>query len=261
MNVRVVDGTHVNEPGPTGSSWRIHYAVDLPTLRCSELYITDSQGRGTGETFKRFEIYPGDLLIGDRAYGITGGISHVVDGGGDVLVRFSWSNLPLWEANGERFDLFAYLRTLKGTRLGDWSVMIMDGDQPVKGRVCALKKSRQSAEKAMKHARRISQKHGSKISNATLEAARYIFVFTTVDSQSFSPTSVLEFYRGRWQIELIFKRLKSIMELSHLRKHDEEASLAWLQGKLFVALLLEALLNYGESFFPWGYPLCTTERS
>ena len=34
-NVRVIDGTQVKEPGPTGSLWRIHYSVGLPALCAS----------------------------------------------------------------------------------------------------------------------------------------------------------------------------------------------------------------------------------
>ncbi len=65
-------------------------------------------------------------------------------------------------------------------------------------------------------------------------------------------------YRGRWQIELVFKRLKSILGLGHLRKADPEAAAAWIQGKLLVAFLIESLICAGESLFPWGYPICET---
>jgi len=53
----------------------------------------------------------------------------------------------------------------------------------------------------------------------------------------------------------VFKRLKSLMALGHLRKTDDRSARAWIHGKLFVAFVLEALLRHGESFFPWGYPL------
>jgi hypothetical protein len=43
--------------------------------------------------------------------------------------------------------------------------------------------------------------------------------------------------------------------MGHLRKIDADSALAWIEGKLFVALLLEALLRQAESFFPWGFPL------
>ncbi len=255
-NLRVVDGTEVTEPGPTGSSWRIHYAIGLPSLRCSAVEVTGSRGAGHGETFARFPVHPGDLFLGDRAYGVPRGIHHVVQGGGDVLVRFGWNNLPLWSGHSqERFDLFGHLRTLHGTALGDWPAFVRDDQRLVAGRVCAVRKSRQAAEEGRRQVRRKAQQHGNQILPQTLEAADYIFVFTTVAALVLPPAHVLECYRGRWQVELVFKRLKSLMAFGHVRKTDDQSARAWIHGKLFVAFVLEALLRQGESFFPWGYPL------
>lgn len=252
--MRLVDATRVAEPGPTGSSWCIHYSVQLPSLRCDELSVCDRHGNG--ETFKRFAVQAGDLLVGDRAYGVRPGIAHVVDGGGEVLVRFALGNLPLLTPKGARIELLRRLRALSGTRQGDWAVRIEWQGWQYEGRVCAIKKSRQATEQARHQARRAAQKKGYQPDAKTLEAAGYIFVFTTLTREQLSAGQVLEMYRGRWQIELVFKRLKSIIALGHLRKRDDAAARAWLQGKLLVAFLVELLLRQGESFFPWGYPLC-----
>ncbi len=67
------------------------------------------------------------------------------------------------------------------------------------------------------------------------------------------PAAILELYRYRWQIELAFKRLKSLLQLGHLKKMDPVGAKAWLQGKLFVATLVEMLIATGERFSPWGY--------
>lgn len=256
---RIIDGTHVHEPGPTGSCWRIHYAIDLQTLRCTEFYITDSKGIRTREQFNRFAVHPGDIFIGDRIYGYADGIAHIISGGGNVLVRFGWNSIPFWHINGNKFNLFEQLRTLRGTQLADWPVYVNHKGHMIPGRICALRRSQQAAEKALKNANRRSQKSGFKIRDETLEAAHYLFVFTTISKNILKPSQVLEFYRGRWQVELVFKRLKSLMGLGHLRKYDDKASRAWLQGKLFIALLIEILLHYSESFSPWGYPLQTKE--
>jgi hypothetical protein len=252
-NVCVVDGTHVKEPGPTGSSWRIHYCVGLPSLACRELQVSDQ--KGDGESLKRFAVEAGDLFIGDRAYGVRPGIFHVTRKGGDVLVRFVINNLPMSTEEGCPFDMLTHLRRLSGTEIGDWPVWLHGKEGAIEGRVCAIKKSRQAAEKARRQAIRKAQKNGSKIQPETLEAAGYTFVFTTVRREDLSPTNVLEMYRGRWQIELVFKRLKSIVGLGHLRKIDKQSAIAWLQGKLLVAFLIELLLRHAEAFFPWGYPL------
>jgi hypothetical protein len=258
-NVRVIDGTQVKEPGPTGSLWRIHYSISLPALCCTEVHVTGSEGEGCGESFCRFAVHPGDLFIGDRGYGMAPGIAHVVSNGGEVLTRFAWSNLPLWADAGQRFDLFAHLRTLRGTALGDWPASMKDGEKLIAGRVCALKRSAPATQEAQRRALRSSQKHSAQAVPKTLEAAGYVFVFTTVPASALSAAQALEFYRGRWQVELVFKRLKSILGLNHLRKDEDRPATSWIHGKLFVAFLMEALLRYGESFFPWGYPLRAAE--
>jgi hypothetical protein len=87
----------------------------------------------------------------------------------------------------------------------------------------------------------------------TLELAKYVIVFTTRSSGS--TVEVLESYRLRWQIELVFKRLKSLAQLGHLPKHDDRSSRAWLYGKLLVTLLAPKLIRIGRDISPSGYPL------
>ena len=98
-------------------------------------------------------------------------------------------------------------------------------------------------------------KKGKVPSKQNLEAARYVYVFTTVPDDLLSSTEVLELYRGRWQIETCFKRLKSIMGFGHLPKYDPRSCRAWLYGKLVVALLAERMVDSAQRFSPWGYEL------
>jgi hypothetical protein len=80
-------------------------------------------------------------------------------------------------------------------------------------------------------------------------------VFTTFPPESFPATTVLDWYRLRWQIELVFKRFKEIAQWGHLPKYDPDRSKAWLYGKLAVALLTEQIVAHAERFSPWGYDM------
>jgi len=253
LKLRVVDGSMIQEPGPTGSAWRIHYAISLPDLRCEQVYVTDSH---TGETFRNFQVTAGEVFVGDRAYGTAGNIAHVLSAGGQVLVRINHTNLPLTNPEGGLFDLFSHLRTLTGRQLGDWPVHVTFRGKLFSGRLCVARKSTVAAERARQKARQTAQKKGHQVTPETLEAAGYIMVFTSLSRKLHGPKKILELYRGRWQIELVFKRLKSIIGVGHLPKISPEGIRAWIHGKLFVAFLIEAMIVTGESFFPWGYPLC-----
>jgi IS4 transposase len=109
-----------------------------------------------------------------------------------------------------------------------------------------------AAQKARVRVVRESQRNGTRLQPETLEAADYVFVFTTL-AAAYDASNVMELYRARWQIELAFKRLKSLVQLGHLKKHDKIAARAWLQGKLLVAFLVDALLVTAERISPWGY--------
>jgi IS4 transposase len=63
---------------------------------------------------------------------------------------------------------------------------------------------------------------------------------------------IVEWYRVRWQIELVFKRLKSLANLGALPMRTDDSARAWLYGKLFVALLVEKLLRHARTFFFWA---------
>ena len=87
-----------------------------------------------------------------------------------------------------------------------------------------------------------------------------MFIWTSLPG-SFSTELALEYYRRRWQIELAFKRMKSLAGLGHLPKKDPASARAWLYGKLFVSLLAEHMIQAARAFSPWGYDLSGAAQS
>jgi IS4 transposase len=69
----------------------------------------------------------------------------------------------------------------------------------------------------------------------------YIVVVPSLP-HSVTADEVLETYRWRWQVEIHFKRLKSILDFGELPKKNPAASEAWLNGKILVTLLKEAFI-------------------
>jgi hypothetical protein len=64
--------------------------------------------------------------------------------------------------------------------------------------------------------------------------------FTTVASEDLAGAAVLDLYRCRWQVELVFKRLKSLLDLDALRtQRDSRLGEVWILGKLLYALVVE----------------------
>ncbi len=257
--LRAVDATSVSEPGSTGTDWKVHWAVNLADLQCDFFELTDV--REGGETFRRVPVTPGDILMGDRIYAAPPGVSHVVRAEGDVVVRLNRQALPLFDRQGRRMDLLPFLRGLKGKTPQEHETRVRNPQGGwIAGRLIALRQSAEATRWIRRRLRRRAQRRQETVSAESLQFAEYFMVWTTL-SHAFNTAPILEFYRLRWQIELVFKRMKSILGLGHLPKKDPLSAKAWLEGKLFTGLLIERMVRTAESLSPWGYALAAPSQS
>jgi hypothetical protein len=254
--VRVIDATAVQEPGSTGTAWRIHYSIRLPELVCDHYELTDNKG---GEKFGRFEFAPNQLILADRAYSHRAGAAQVLEAGAALLVRWNPSILPVSGPRGEPLRLLEKLRRLKTRQVGEWKVRFRWKDKDYDLRLCAIRKSRCAAERARRKILDKARRNGTRqVQPESLQLAHYTLVLTSLPAK-YSTTEILGLYRCRWQIELAFKRLKSLLGAGHVPKSDDQSARAWMQAKILSALLIERLLLEANLFSPWGYQLPQSE--
>ena len=255
--IRLVDATHVKEPGKTGRVWRIHYSLGWPSLRCDYFKLSASLGEGNDKSLRHLPVKAGDCLLADRGYSTAGGIHEVTSQKADVILRLNPQGVRILTPEGLLFPWVERLQTV--TRPGQveqWNVLVpLAGQPPVKGRLCVVRKSEQATRLAQKKLRRKASKNSLALVPQTLLYAGYVLVFTTLAEAEFSAHTILEWYRLRWQLELVFKRFKQIARLGHLPKSDPASARAWLYGELLVALLNEKLIAHAKTISPWGYQL------
>ena len=253
--VRIIDATTVSRPGSAGVDWRLHLSFDLGQHRIMDVELTDNH---EGETLKGHRVSPGEIILVDRGYAHRQGIGAVLERGGHVVVRGHWSNLPLLTASGKRVDVVSLLETLGPTDLADWRVYLYDGKRRYPMRLVAIKKTAAATEKEKKRILKEALKKGRRIAAGSLAAAGYIYVLSDLPAERLPAIQVLELYRLRWQIELVFKRLKSVLKLNRLRAKDERLARTYLISKILGALVVEELCGAALSFFPWGFRLPRT---
>src|SRR5215472_3126556 len=205
--------------------------------------------QGTGESLNRLPVVPHELILADAGYCSIAGIEHVRQQGADVLLRVNPQSFVPFSPQGSRISLLSRLRTLSTVgQCGEWRVILRGQDSSFEGRLCALRKNDSAVEQARRRLHpRASQKQMI-TRPETVELAKYVLLFTTKFSGS--TAQVLEFYRMRWQIELVFKRLKSLVQMGHVPKHDDCSSRPWLYGKLLIALLTQKLIRIGHDMSP-----------
>ena len=81
-----------------------------------------------------------------------------------------------------------------------------------------------------------------KLSDETVFTHNYMFVITSL------PAEILSCYRLCWQVELVFKRLKSLLQLGSIPTKTEEAGEVWIDGKICCRFSLKNIL--GILIFP-----------
>lgn len=260
VQFKSVDGSIIREPGKTGSQWLLHYALRMPSLECAEFTLLPSKGNeAKGESFKNFSVERGDCLIGDRVYANAPGIFHVANKGGHVLVRINTGSLILQTPSGKPFELLEKVRLLEEAgETQEWEAQVPDPDEKDRaliGRVIAVRKTQTATDAAIKKLKRDASKKQYQLKPETLEYAKYVMIYTDLRAEQLDTLDVLTWYRMRWQIELLFKRLKSLARAGHLPKYDDSSARSWLYGKFLVCLLTEKLVRNARDFSPWGCQL------
>ena len=250
--VRILDAATVSQPGSQGTDWRLHLRMDLAKRRIEQVELTSGR---EGERLDRHAVPPNEVILGDRVYATNKGIAHVLQAGGHVVIRSRWSGLKLKTQSGGRLDILSLLETLDPDEIGDWPVLLEYSTHHYSLRLVAIRKSAQATEKTRRELRREARKKGRHLRSGTLKAASYIFVITDLPKDEVTCLQVLELYRMRWQIELGFKRLKSIIGFNRMRAKDDKLYQTYLLAKLLGALVIDELSSQALSFFPWGFRL------
>jgi hypothetical protein len=246
--LRAVDATALCEPGADRTSWRLHVGYDLAAERIDQIELTDGRG---GESLKRFACQPGDILLADRGYARPRDLRPVLAAGADLIVRTGWNSLRLLAADGTLLDLFGVLARQR-PRQGEVRVGVEEGltdspsgaaapDNPLPLRLVVWRKTPQEAAQTRKRLLKQAQKRGKKPDPRSLQAASYILLLTSLPAETFSTTDVLALYRLRWQIELAFKRMKSLAGLDTLPAKTPDLARAWINARLIAILLAERI--------------------
>jgi hypothetical protein len=251
-----IDATNLRAPASTGTDWRVHYCVKLSNLRCEHLELTDKHG---GEHLARFALKPGCIALADRGYCHRAGVAHMLEAGAQVVVRYNPKSFPLLNKNGQPLDVLGWLRTLPKQRSGECQVYFEHEGKKRQLRLCAVRMSEAAAKRALRRVKRKGQKAGHQPQEQTKQMSGYVMVLTSLERKEHSAARVLNIYRQRWQVELVFKRLKSLLELGEVPKQKKESARAWMQGKIITAMLVERAMKEARFFSPWGYELPESE--
>jgi Transposase DDE domain len=258
--LRALDGTSICQPGADRTTWRLHVGYDLATGQVDQLELTDLHG---AENLQRLTYRPGDIVLADRYYARPRDLRPVIDAGADFIVRTGWNSLRLLQPNGEPFDLFAALAA-QAEQEGEVQVRIDEGmaeaapPAPLILRLVIRRKDTEQAQAERKRLLKAASKRGKQPDPRSLVAAGYILLLTSLPATTVFPaTDILVLYRFRWQIELAFKRFKSLAGLGQLPAKNPALARAWIYARLIVVIIAEQIAGQVPDSSPSGHDKTT----
>jgi hypothetical protein len=239
------DASTISRPGSPGTEWRVHLSWSPFAMQPAQVTLTDEH---SGEGLEDAQLREGDLVIGDRAYGIWRTVREALEALAHFIIRLTWSNLPLLTPDGETFNLIAWLRSLPETKKRAEAIVVA-ADDPQKRplRLVAGRLPPDKARAAREKVRRQARKNGREPNPNTLLAAGFCILLTNLPVGIWTAPLVLAFYRIRWQIEWCFRRWKSLCHLDELPSYPSEIAETVLLAKLIIVLLMQKRLD----FLPW----------
>lgn len=252
--LRLADGTCVSKPGSKGTDWRVHGVFDLGTGGFSHLELTDGKG---AETLGFGAPVPGEVRIADRGYcRARAWHKFIEDSGGqaDLIVRLKWNAFRLTTETGAPFDLIGHLAGLPDDHEPReiWVRAFVRRGVTMPVRLIFMRKTPEQAEATRNALLARASRNQKTIDPRSLITAGFLILGTTLQTDLYPAGTVLAAYRLRWQIELAFKRLKSLLHIDKLPARTEPGARSWLYPHMILALLCDDLSQDFLESFPSG---------
>lgn len=247
------DGSCFQERGSKTTSWRLHAVYDLGRGGFSHLELTDIRG---AEAIDRGATMAGEIRIGDRYFARPTHLRRFRQNSAeqaDFIVRVGWNAFNLTQPDDTRaFDLIAYLTALP-TGMAAHEVTLQAKVTPrdvLPLRLIIRRKLPEAAEATRKQLRREASRKQKTLDPRSMIAAEFMIIGTSLSVDNYPADEILAVYRLRWQIELAFKRLKSLLRMDRLPTQTPQASRSWLTAHLIMALLCDDLSQEFLEFSP-----------
>jgi hypothetical protein len=239
FRLRVVDATVINGPGQKAVQWRAHVSINPTTGSIRAVELTDDSG---GEKLSRHRFGAGDVVLGDRGYATARGVYAVRHEEAHVVVRFNPATLRTCDEKRRRIYLAEKEAEVPKVGAVEFKITIPVPPDPTR------------SHKTWDSAKAVAWIPARAVAART-RTGEVTWVLTTLPSKQMPAIGILGLYRVRWQIELLFKRLKSLLHLDTLPSREGPTAKSWMLARLIAAALAQRLVQPTGPLSPWGYVL------
>lgn len=234
--VLLVDASCLGWHGGQGDELRLHLAMDLLAGGIEQVVLTDRHGR---EQVSHFTLHVGDLLILDGGYGYRDRIATIQHAQADAIVRIYPPTFPLETATGRPLDVRAWLDQVRGSHASQVAFYQHAGQRRAV-RILAYRLPEPQRRGAQRKARTRARKRQYPLQSIGAYFADWIILITTLlDTATWPDATIWRLYGARWQIELLFKRMKQFLDIGQVRSRTLASALPCVWALLVLWLLHE----------------------
>jgi hypothetical protein len=234
------------EVGQGAAGWKALVRMEVTTGHLSGL----AWGKGCENdlNFSRTldDVPPGSLYLGDLGFWWPERLDQWTGRGVWWISRVPASTtLREHSDQDERENIAAFLSRQTADRV-DQQVLL--GEKAFAFRLVAVRCPKAVADAKKRKLRKKAKKQGRNVSPNQLVLCEWLVLVTNLPADEFSIEALWTLYRVRWQIELVFKRWKSVLGLGHsLARTNRFRELMELYAKLLGCLVAQwsSLLRAG----------------
>jgi Transposase DDE domain len=248
LQVVAVDGSVLKGQKSAGM-WTLNLAYTVKSGQTLAATLVPGAGH---EALPLAAVQPGQVILGDRLYSKRPTLFAIHEKDAFFVIRSTRTLKLAYQGCAKNpLEILGSTQLEPGESV-EYPVTAHWKKQTLAARLVILRCSDAHAQRAQQKTRekRLKDQLDPELSPEAMEAARYLFVLTNLPVTVADRQQVLALYRSRWQIELVFKRWKSVLGLEKMRSKGALGK-AYLWAKLLAALLLEELLHQA-AFSPWG---------
>lgn len=246
-NVYLVDASTIRQDGRKNAQYRIHMCYDLVQNHMSQIQLTDAH---TAESLKHYKMHKGDIFLADAGYGTAANYAISQECKADVILRVSPNHFPVYSIDGSKLEILPLLEKAKKNGISSFEItgFVKHQKQFYFVRLMIGQIPEEKAEKARKRKKRRAQKDGFQVKAETLEYAGFVMLATSLGIE-YDKEEIFSLYRSRWQVELLFKRIKQNFKIQTIRAASEKYAFALIYLWLIIWLLTERQVMKAEQSF------------
>jgi len=224
------------------ASIRIQFEYDIVSGRINDLSVTAFNRQDAKDSLATIELIdPGDLIIRDLAYMGLEVLKAIRIKEAFYLCR-AHPTVHILQKHQDEYKQIDFVEITQYMKTHNLSCLekevYLGSKEKFKTRLVFYLLPQEEYAKRIRKAQKNNQKKGRKVLSKEYKARSALNIFiTNADTQQIPMDKLWDFYRLRWQIELIFKIWKSICNIEKVKKVKIHRLQCYIYSKLVLIVL------------------------